>query len=84
MGGPLPLRQDDSDLLLTERLRLALTDGLVVGARWGVTLLVLAVVLSLVLGDYQTTRANAAFAADYIRRVVAEQQRQQAAPPSPK
>lgn len=44
---------------LSDKLKRAAIDGLVFGVKWGVVLVVLAMITLVFVGDYQTTRARA-------------------------
>jgi hypothetical protein len=68
-------------LVFRSRLRLAAEEGIVLGVKWGIVLLLLATALNLFIADYAVTRQNAAFASDYLKRVIAQQEAAKVAAP---
>jgi hypothetical protein len=58
------------------RVRVAAESGILLGVKYGVALVLIAVAIGLLLADYAATRQNAAFAAGYIRDVIKQQQSQ--------
>jgi len=68
---------------MRDRLGQAAADGLVLGVKWSVALVIVAIALAVLAGDYQTTRANAAFAAQTLQQLLQQSQVTQAQPPRP-
>ena len=58
------------------RLKDAAVEGLVFGVKWGVAIVVLAVILSLLMGDYAITRQRAMNGQQAFDAIVRSQQPQ--------
>lgn len=56
-----------------DRIQNAAVEGLVIGVKWGVVFVVLAIAVSILLGDYAVTRNNANFAANVLREMATKQ-----------
>jgi hypothetical protein len=63
-----------------DRLHATVVDAALTGLRWAIIITLIGGFFLLLADDYRSTRANAAWAAGYLRQVLAQQEAAKAAP----